>query len=52
MTDKIKCPCCGNESFIDCGTDKNTTSPNVFVRTSAMGGQLGRTHMFVTNVAF
>ena len=40
MTDKIKCPCCGNESFIDCGTDKNTTSPNVFVRTSAMGGSL------------
>ena len=19
MTDKIKCPCCGNENFIDCG---------------------------------
>ena len=34
MTDKIKCPCCGNENFIDCGvSDRNT---NAFVRTSAM----------------
>ena len=24
MTDKIKCPCCGNENFIDCSVEGGT----------------------------
>jgi hypothetical protein len=36
MTGKIKCPCCGNENFIDCGGGENTARSYVLVQIGAL----------------